>query len=191
MKKLVLFLYVFFFLIGCVPKKTYKYMDKKTINNPVKTEAIVSLPLYKSYEIWTEYVYKDFNDSVHYFSTKITSINIDVVKGEKYIVIYDSLNPSEIKFDETQCGPFFNYNEAVDTTLGKIILAKFYGKEKKWIDFIYQYQAKDSVFQKRVKCSDTSTFSNIASGKEYKVIYDPNNKGRGKMLFEPSGLKKK
>ncbi len=168
-------------------------METKVVKNPVTTEAIVTLPLYENswdLDIWTEYAYKDHNDSIHYFSTRITSIHIDVVKGERFMITYDSLNPADIKFDETQCGPFFHPYEQVDTTVGKIILAKYYGTEKKWIDFVYTYQAKDSVFQKRVKCSDTSTFANIVTGRQHKVIYDPRNKGRAKMLFEPKYVAK-
>lgn len=179
---------VFILIIGCISKK---------ITKPILTEAVVTVSSHVFHSFGTngswlaaQYKFNACNNKTYTFYRDITGQILHPVVGDKYIIVYDSLNPGWWEFDESQCGPFFYPNEKVDTTIGHVYLVDYYGKNPRKIIFQYLYNVKDSFFRKRVDCSDTSLYRNIAQGKKFPVIYDPNNKGRAKMLFEPPGKKK-
>lgn len=162
----------------------------KNITIPQRGEAIVVSPseiwsgVTNKHSRWTGYQFTV--DSAAYKFWRDLDYDFPPVYGEKFIVIYDSLHPGWWTFDDHQCGPFFYPYEDVDTTIGYVYYSTMVARKTVRM-FWYMYHVKDSSFKKMVYCSDTSLHKNVKQGKEFPVIYDPDNKGRAKMLFEPAG----
>ena len=86
--------------------------------------------------------------------------------------------------EKAQCQPSFYQGEKVDTTTGTIDWINYYGENLNEIYFFYKYRVLDTTFHAGVHCSNTSEYENVSKGKEFKVIYDSNNKGRARILLE-------
>jgi hypothetical protein len=167
-------------------------VDKRIVT-PKLAEARVIEPM----DIWSDLLsnrhtlhtrYQFVVDShVFKFYGDLDYSKLAPVIGEKFVIVYDSLHPGLWEFDEHQCGPFFYPDEHVDTVVGTIYLSKMVANKKIKM-FWYFYNVKDSFFNKMVYCSEAALHDNVDNGKQFPVIYDPKNKGRAKMLFEPGNF---
>lgn len=180
------------FLIGLL--LVFSCVDKRIVTPQLaEAEVIESKDVWKGLltnraSLHTRYQF-EVDSQVFKFYDDLEYSKLAPVVGEKYIIIHDSLHPGWWEFDENQCGPFFYPDEAVDTTIGTIYLSKMVSNKKVKM-FWYFYNVKDSFFNKIVYCSDAALHANVEQGKQFKVIYDPTNKGRAKMLFEPNNYLK-
>ena len=182
------FMYCFWVIaaLACTPK---------TITVPKLAEATVIVPS----DMWSGVTanrhtkktgYQFTVDSVRYKFWGDLDYDITPVYGEKFVITYDSLHPGWWEFDEHQCGPFFYPDEKVDTTMGWVYYSTLVANKKVKM-FWYMYHVKDSSFRKHVYCSEAALHKDVVQGAKFPVIYDPNNRGRAKMLFEPAGTTRK
>lgn len=195
LKKLFLFTSVVFF--SCASSDLIIGEKKhKRLLNPILREGVVVIPYKVKLRAFTdvpmqisEMKYRDFQNNYRNVSLENSNNFYKLVVGEKYIIIIDSFGPVSNRFcTEEQGGPFFYKDEKVDTTTGKILTIKHFKSQGRY-DISYTFEVNDKKYTKGFACLDTFFFSNGAYvGSEYKVIYDPGNIGRAKLLYEPEGF---
>jgi len=194
MLKIIPFVLVSIIYYSCATKDMIIGEFKhKRMRTPILREGVVVIPYIVKLRTFTdvpmqisEMRYRDFQNKYRNMSLQNSYNFYKLVMGEKYIILIDSFGPVSSHYStDNQEGPFFYKDEHVDTTLGKISKIKYFKSEGRF-DVSYTYEVNNKKYVKGFSCLDTFLFTHGAYvGSTYKVIYDPKNIGRARLLYEP------